>query len=94
MSYANQVIDGTPAIWLQSWGWAAAKPAKDFTIGEFMRWNGGSCSKVVGVAKETAKTITLTMEYFNSKTTTATAERTFKKDRWVAIGSEKSFRYC
>jgi len=32
--YGNKVINGTPCIWLQYFGWAAAKPAKDFIPGE------------------------------------------------------------
>lgn len=79
--YGNKVIDGTPCIWLQYFGWAAAKPAKDFTPGEKFLWNNGTPSIFKRVIKETDKTLTVVEEYEGKE-----YERKLLKNRLVAIG--------
>ena len=49
-------------IHLIGWGKQQAKPASDFNVGDVMMWNYGCTSKVVGIANETAKTITFVTE--------------------------------
>ena len=93
MSYANRIINGTPAIWLQNYGWAEAKPAQDFAVGDFILHNGGTSSRIAGIEKQTPKTITFVLEYYCNRDTIRKIVGTYKKERWVAIGEQASFRY-
>ena len=90
MSYSNQVIENQQCIWLQFYGFCPAKPAKDFAIGEFMKWNGGSESKILAVASQSPKSITFLIEW-KSGDQYKTGERRLIKDRLVAIGSGKYY---
>lgn len=90
--YSNKIIDGKPAIWLQGYGWAEAKPASEFQVGDYMRWNGGSSSRVVEIVRETPKMVTVMEEWVGYGGELKRSERKLKKDRWVAIGSEESMR--
>ena len=80
-------------IHLQGIGKVEAKPAQEFQIGEFILWNFGSQSKIVGIAKETKAFITFKLEYPLSGrrdwADTGTSERRLKKSRLVGIGSEE-----
>jgi hypothetical protein len=79
-------------VHLQGIGKVEAKPAQEFQIGEFMMWNTGSQSKVVGIAKETKAFITFEILYPDCWRDWANAkvgERRLKKTRLVAIGSEQ-----
>lgn len=79
-------------VHLQSVGKVEAKPAQDFEIGEFMVWNFGSQSKVVGIAKETKAFITfelLSPDCWGDWSDAKVLERRLKKSRLVAIGSEE-----
>jgi len=87
--YSNKLIDAKPHIWLQYYGWCEAKPAQDFKVGDFMRWNGGTSTKVLAIVRRTAKTIVFQLQEVDTRYSTGPYERTFKTDRWVAIGSEK-----
>lgn len=84
-TYSNRLIEGQPHIWLQSYGWAAAKPAGEFKVGDCMLWNFGYSSEIIAVNKETAKTIEF-IELCEGKE----YKRTFKKERWVAISKRKN----
>ena len=91
-NYSNQVIDGKKSIWLQNYGWAEAKPLQEFKPGDFFKWNTGGESKFIAIAKQTAKTVTVIEEwksYLEGKY--EQGQRTFRKDRWVAIGSGKNY---
>lgn len=86
--YSNKLINGKPAIWLQGYGWAEAKPAEDFKPGEYMRWNYGSCSKVEKIVSQTTKMMTFQVSWEGFSGKTDFGERKMKKDRWVAIGEK------
>ena len=91
-NYSNQIINGKKSIWLQYYGWCPAKAAKDFKTGDFMKWNTGSESKVIGIESETAKQITYIIEWKNSfKKQYETGTRKFNKDRLVAIGTGRFY---
>lgn len=72
----------TKTVQLQSVGHVAAKPAKEFKVGDFMAWNFGFTSEVVGIAKETKAFIVFELK---STSDGITRERRLKKDRLVAI---------
>jgi hypothetical protein len=82
----------TDLVHLQSIGKVEAKPAQEFEIGQFMAWNFGSQSKVVGIAKETKAFITFELlcpDINNDWADAKVYERRLKKTRLVAIGSEE-----
>lgn len=54
-------------IHLQGIGEANAKAAGEFKVGERMLWNYGIANVVVGIEKETAKTITFTLKGTDSQ---------------------------
>ena len=80
------MIDGKQCIWLQRYGWCEAKPAGEFKVGEFMRWNFGSVSKILAVTSETAKTVSFLLEWKGHQQY-VTGGRKFRTGRLVAIGS-------
>jgi len=88
-NYSNKFIDGKPAIWLQNYGWCTAKPAEEFQVGDFMRWNGGTSSKVIAIVRKTAKTIVFKLEEVEDPYNIGPWERTLKAERWVAIGTSE-----
>jgi hypothetical protein len=91
-NYSNQVINGKKSIWLQNYGWAEAKPAEEFKPGEYFKWNYGSESKFIAIAKQTPKKMTVIEEWRSSfEGKYVQAQRTFSKSRWVAIGSGKNY---
>lgn len=81
----------TNLVHLQSVGKTEAKPAQEFEINEFMAWNFGSQSKIVGIIKETKAFITfelLSPDCWGDWSNAKVSERRLKKSRLVAIGSE------
>ena len=70
-------------VQLQGVGKVKAKPASEFSVGDFMGWNFGHCSLVVGVAKETKSFITYELQ---NPETGDIHERRLGKSRLVAIG--------
>lgn len=90
-NYSNRIIDNKPSIWLQEYGWCQAKPANEFQPGEFMKWNTGAESKVLSTVKQTAKTITYSLEWKDYFGYYKKQESKFLIDRWVAIGSGENY---
>jgi hypothetical protein len=72
----------TQTVQLQSVGHVAAKPAKDFKVGEFMAWNFGYASEVLEIVKETKSFITFKL---SSTESDYVGERRLGKNRLVAI---------
>lgn len=70
MGYYHGVHDikGKKAIWLQSHAFAPAKPIEEFSIGDFIGYNWGYSSKVVGKVEVSPK-------YFELETETKEGER-------------------
>jgi hypothetical protein len=61
--YAPTVIDGKMCIWLQSFGWHAAKPLGEVAIGDVLVYNFGSTGTVTGVERsKSGATVMLTVE--------------------------------
>lgn len=79
--YSNQVINGQVCIWLQSFGWAPAKPAKEFAVGELMLWNFGITSEVLEIKDTSKQFLTFTVKCRDGKNYT----QRMKKDRLVAV---------
>lgn len=71
------------SIHLQGIGRVKAKPAQEFRVGDYMGWDYGGVSKVVGIAKETAKTITFLVLCSDGQV----YERRMKKTRLVAVAA-------
>lgn len=73
-------MDDTNTIQLQSIGHVAAEPADTVTPGDYLLWNYGSYSRVLGIVKETKCFVTF-------KTVTEdgrTWQRRLKRSRLVA----------
>jgi hypothetical protein len=72
----------TGTIHLQNLGRTKAKPAKDFTIGEKMLWNGASTSTVLASElSASGKTVTVVIEADGLQ-----YSRRFGAERLIAIG--------
>ena len=69
------------SIRLQSIGLVKAKAAEEFKIGDFMAWNFGSKSKVVGIEKKTKSFVTFILSDGGE-----IYSRRLGKKRLVAIG--------
>jgi hypothetical protein len=80
--YSNKVIDGQMCIWLQSYGWSPAKQMKDVKVGDICICNFGITEKIVGIAKETAKTIAFKYECKNGQIIDGRPRR---KNTYIAI---------
>lgn len=60
--YAAREIDGRMCIWLQDFGYHAAKPLGQVVVGDVMVYNFGGTAEVVGVEpSKTGATIALTV---------------------------------
>jgi hypothetical protein len=70
----------TQTIHLQEIGRVAAKPAKDFTVGDFAVWNAGFTSEVISIAPKGRTQITWQVRTKDGKTW----DRVVKADRLVA----------
>jgi hypothetical protein len=68
-------------IHLQEIGQVAAKPAKDFTVGDFAVWNAGFTSEVISVASKVRTQITWKVRTMDGKLW----DRVVKADRLVAF---------
>ena len=85
-SPSYEIVDG--AAWRQGIGWVMGKPANDLCVGESVISNYGETSIVVGVVRETAKSIWLMLEYgHRSPLGVRTAERKFAKHTIVPTHS-------
>lgn len=83
----RMAIETQQTIKLQYVGNVRAKPTNEFKVGEFFKWNGGSCTKIIAILKETKTQIIFKTEdpehgFF---------ERRLKKDRLVGIGDDFEF---
>ncbi|MDR3716727.1 MAG: hypothetical protein P4L51_28300 [Puia sp.] len=87
---SQKTINGKVCIWLQEYGWCEAKPAGEFKVGEFMRWNFGDCSKVVAIHSQTEKNVTFLLEWKTAQGI-ETGQRKFNKSRLVAIGASADY---
>ena len=80
--YSNRMIEGKMCIWLQNYGFAPAKKAVEFKVGEKMLWNFGSKSEVVEIVGESKSFITIRSLCSDGNI----YQSRLKKDRFVAIG--------
>lgn len=80
--YSNREIKGQICVWLQNYGFAPAKKAAEFKVGEKMLWNFGSKSEVVEIVSESKSFIIMRSLCSDGNI----YESRIKKDRFVAIG--------
>ena len=85
---ATKEFNGQTCIWLQSYGYAPAKPAQELKVGDIMIWNFGTKSRVDEILKSTAKTITIKEAYYMGEEVKY-YERKLYKARFVAISNIK-----
>jgi hypothetical protein len=85
-------------VHLQGIGLMNGKKANELEVGDITVWNYGYLETVVEIIKETAKTITVMMEYkttltaqrqYSKVTGTARSPRRFHKDTIIAITRKK-----
>jgi hypothetical protein len=85
-------------VHLQGIGLMNGKKANELEVGDITVWNYGYLETVVEIVKETAKTITVMMEYkttehmpyqYSKVTGMAQAQRRFRKDTIIAIARKK-----
>lgn len=78
----TKIIGGQACIWLQYYGWAPAKPASEFSIGERMLFNFGTSACITEI-KDLSKSF-LEITYVNKKGESYTGR--IKKGRLAAFG--------
>jgi hypothetical protein len=60
--YAPTIIDGQVCVWLQSFGWHAAKPIGELVVGDTLVYNFGGTGRVVAVERSASGgSVTLTV---------------------------------
>ena len=75
------------AIHLQGMGLVAAKPAKDFQVGDFTGWNHGYISEILSIEPKGKTQLTWKTRSEDGKVW----QRVVKADRLVAIGRARRY---